>query len=174
MSTYTSTCSTKSRAVSVGAVECPVYAKRGDGSYKSRRRQIYNHGRRSDLWGTFFILAVSEHLTSKIKKPHYELCGKILAALRGGAGKAASAKVRVHKFKKAYPWWPQILQDALHDYDPPPPKEVEPPDTYEEVIDLLKRAVQCGLFSAAALTRAIEEDKLSEFIESVIKKNQDS
>ncbi len=84
---------------------------------QGRRRKPYNAGRPLDIEGTFFLLALSERIEARCGRPHYSLCGKVLAALRQRSDKAPSAKVRVHQFKKTFPEWSRLLDYASNDFN---------------------------------------------------------
>jgi hypothetical protein len=71
-------------------------------------------GRRTDLWGKLFLVALTEYLRSTMGKPHYLIADTILRAERGRASKGSkrdreSAKVQVINFKKQFPEWRALL-----------------------------------------------------------------
>jgi hypothetical protein len=75
-------------------------------------------GRKSDVWGSFFLLASSEYLRRKTGKPCYVLCARLLKALRRTRSDdlRSNATVRVTKLKRAFPDWRsdlRILNKAL-------------------------------------------------------------
>src|ERR1044071_782909 len=117
-----------------------------------KRRRVYNQGKSLDSWGTFFLLALSEHLKERSpkKQPYYERCDETLCAVRGRGGK--SAKVRVHQFKKAHVEWPQLLAQAAHDFNPPdetkPPEHAPAESTVESAVNLLEALVTEGIIPA--------------------------
>lgn len=146
----------------------------GADSTKSRRRQIYKHGRPSDIWGTFFLLALSEHLKerSKKKQPDYTLCNATLTAVRGRGGK--SAKERISQFKKAHIEWPQLIDQAARDFSPPDETKLPaqaPLDPLEQAIALVTRLIESGKLSAAEVNKAIKEDTLAQLLQNLAKKS---
>lgn len=66
-------------------------------------------GNKLDVWGTLFLLAVTEHLKEpKNGQPHYRLAVEFLRDLRSGRSSKTtpeSAKSRVSAFRKANPSW---------------------------------------------------------------------
>jgi hypothetical protein len=73
-------------------------------------------GRSTDLWGTLFMVALTEHLRSTSNKPHYFLAYKTLKAERGRASKGresdrSSAEKMVMQFKQRFSYWPLLLKD---------------------------------------------------------------
>lgn len=72
-------------------------------------------GRKSDRRGSFFLLAVSEHLREKRGKPQYRMAARLLKTIRGqhfasGYQDRTNAKTKVHKLKKTYPDWESYLK----------------------------------------------------------------
>lgn len=85
---------------------------------------LYETGRRSDDLGSFFLLAVSEHLRERTGKPHFLLAGNVLRAVRGKRedGNKTSrlqAMVRVDKLKKSGHDWKRhvnILRESYQSF----------------------------------------------------------
>ncbi|MBI4527174.1 MAG: hypothetical protein HY695_25550 [Deltaproteobacteria bacterium] len=80
-------------------------------------------GRKPDTWAAFFLLAVSEHLREKSRKPDYLKAETLLERLRTNAigprlakapsslrAKRQKATVRVEQLKKAHPEWPSHVK----------------------------------------------------------------
>jgi hypothetical protein len=62
--------------------------------------------KKPDPYGTFFLLAVTEHLREKSKKPQHLMAARLLKNIRGqslasGYQERSNAKSRVAKFKKS-------------------------------------------------------------------------
>lgn len=84
-------------------------------------------GRKPDPWGSFFLLAVTQHLREKSKKPHYLTAATLLEILRGlstGARlikqgkyhKRKNADEKIRKLKKAHRKWASHLKSAKHTF----------------------------------------------------------
>lgn len=72
-------------------------------------------GNQPDPWGSFFLLAITEHLREKCGNPHYLAVFRLLRTLRGqppGSRHAnrLTATNRVSQLKKDYPKWQYHLQ----------------------------------------------------------------
>jgi len=76
----------------------------------------YSTGRRSDDMGSFFLLALSEHLRKRGGQPRYSLAAKLLQAIRNDQAHISrlDAMVRVDKLKKSHPNW-KLHVKALND-----------------------------------------------------------
>jgi hypothetical protein len=80
----------------------------------------FKRGNRQDDWGSFFLLAITEHLREQGQnRPHYAEAYALLRAVRIDAGIEKSrsatklpkntAATRITNVKKAYPDWAQDL-----------------------------------------------------------------
>ncbi len=84
-------------------------------------REYPKRGNQADPWGTFFLLALTEHLREMSGgHPHHEEAMALLKKVRGLYGKGSRHKVarssvaeRVRKFKAHYPDWQQDLKILL-------------------------------------------------------------
>jgi hypothetical protein len=78
----------------------------------------YKEGRKGDLWGTFFLLAITEHLRKlKSGKPNYSLACKLLDLIRDKANERKEegssgdkAKWRIRNLKVSSPEWNRHLK----------------------------------------------------------------
>lgn len=82
---------------------------------------LYETGRRSDDLGSFFLLAVSEHLRDRTGRPHFLLAGNVLGAVRGkrearNKTSRLQAMVRVDKLKKSGHDWKRHLSILRESY----------------------------------------------------------
>jgi hypothetical protein len=83
---------------------------------------FYETGRRTDDIGSFFLLAVSQHIRESTKKPRYLLASRLLCVWRdnekSSVARAArlNAMVRVDKLKKAHPSFGEQLQALKTSY----------------------------------------------------------
>jgi hypothetical protein len=85
-------------------------------------QDVPKRGNQSDPWGTLFLLAVTEHLRRKAKKPHYREAIRLLRKSRGDGTKAPAqdaktATVRVSNFKIAVPQWKEQLKLLVMEYE---------------------------------------------------------
>lgn len=74
-----------------------------------------SQGRAEDTWGSFLLLAVSEHLRGVTGKPNYLLAARLLRLLRGqqrssGQKERAAAMMRVERLKKSHTNWESDLR----------------------------------------------------------------
>ena len=91
---------------------------------------LYQTGRRSDDRGSFFLLAVTEHLRKKRGKPHFLLAVNLLRAVRGqksiwSKSLRLQAMVRVNKLKHSghdWKWHLKIVQDSYQSFQSGNPK----------------------------------------------------
>jgi hypothetical protein len=77
-------------------------------------------GRRSDVWGSFFLLATTEHLRQNGTKPHYRLCHQVLRSVRKSTkpikNPTQSVATRVKLLKNAHPHWSRALKILESEY----------------------------------------------------------
>lgn len=65
-------------------------------------------GNKGDPWGSFFLLAVTEHMRENTKHPHFQVAIGLLRKVRSQSGKSAhreTATARVQQLKKSHPNW---------------------------------------------------------------------
>ena len=79
---------------------------------------LYTTGQRSDDVGSFFLLAISEHLREKRRQPKYALAAKLLQEVRQNSKSLSrlDAMVRVDKLKKSHPNWKLHLKALKNSY----------------------------------------------------------
>jgi len=83
---------------------------------------LYQTGRRSDNRGSFFLLAVTEHLRNKSGKPRFLLAVNLLRAVRGqksiwSKSLRLQAMVRVNKFTTSGHDWKRHLKLVQESYE---------------------------------------------------------
>jgi hypothetical protein len=102
----------------------------------------FSRGRKPDLWGSFFLLAVTEHMKSVVGKPSYRLADELLRAVRRlhqarlpsllylknsttRLNGKCNAAVRISKLKKTHPNWAIVLRciNSRKSYFPDQPHE---------------------------------------------------
>jgi len=81
--------------------------------YMSKPR-ITSPGKKEDIWGSLFLLVVSEHLRESNGRPNYLLAAKLLKLIRGqprglDRSERMAATTRVERLKNSQPSWKSDL-----------------------------------------------------------------
>lgn len=85
-----------------------------------------NVGRKPDLWGSFFLLVVTEYMKQESGREHYREADELLRSWRGpkpvkasgkplrtGNKKRWTAAKRIEQLKRAYPDWQDVITPVL-------------------------------------------------------------
>lgn len=88
--------------------EAPIFTA----LFKYNQPMPRKRGNQADSWGSFILLAISEHIREKTGKPQYREAMTLIGHARQTSTPASRQKAegRIRKFKEANPSWGQDLE----------------------------------------------------------------